>query len=297
MNTTFWGPSGWKFLHTLTFIYPENPSFSDKVKMREFMTSLYLILPCKYCRASFLKYSNSLPIDDYLESRVMLIDWLYKIHNKVNKKLRAQGFCKHSNPDESTVASIYNTILEHITNIINNESRNNNESRYTNQSNSPNKRTQEAINYICNLGSDFLGSIVFNYQGYFTNCHTSDEKVKIISVYQSFFNSIIPLICCYLSKLCKEGKNCVSRYEIKKFKIRNILTHLEPYSKLIEWFYKCNSLCSLEDIFKTQDLYESHFAKHIISSCNNPKVDKGNNTKTCRTGFRKSHAQSHTKKL
>ena len=114
MNTTFWGPSGWKFLHTLTFIYPENPSFSDKVKMREFMNSLYLILPCKYCRASFLKYSNSLPIDEHLESRNMIIEWLYKIHNKVNKKLRAQGFCKHSNPDESTVASIYNPILEHL---------------------------------------------------------------------------------------------------------------------------------------------------------------------------------------
>lgn len=280
MNTTFWGPSGWKFLHILTFIYPINPSFSDKVKMREFMSSLYLILPCKYCRASFLKYSNSLPIDDYLESRDMMIEWLYKIHNKVNKKLRAQGFCKHSNPDESTVASIYNPILEHITKIINNES------------SSPNKRTQEAINYICNLGREFLGSIVFNYQGYFTNCHTSDEKVKIISVYQSFFNSIIPLICCYLSKLCKEGKECVSRYEIKKFKIRNILTHLEPYSKLITWFYKCNSLCSLEDIFKTQDLYEKHFEKHIVSSCNNPNTD---NVKSCRN-IKKNNKNTKTKK-
>jgi hypothetical protein len=281
MNTTFWGPSGWKFLHTLTFIYPENPSFSDKVKMREFMNLLYLILPCKYCRVSFLKYSNSLPIDKHLDSRDMMIEWLYKIHNKVNKKLRTQGFCKHSNPDESIVASIYNPILEHITNIINNNGQ-------------PNKRTQEAINYICNLGSDFLGSIVFNYQGYFTNCHTSDEKVKIISVYQSFFNSIIPLICCCLSKLCKEGKECVSRYEIIKFKIRNILTHLEPYSKLITWFYKCNSLCSLEDIFKTQDLYEKHFEKHIVSSCNNPKMD---NVKSCRAGFKKSHTQTKRKKL
>ena len=280
MNTTFWGPSGWKFLHTLTYIYPENPSFSDKVKMREFMNSLYLILPCKYCRASFLKYSNSLPINEYLDSRVMMIEWLYKIHNKVNKKLRTQGFCKHSNPDESTVASIYNPILEHINNIINNESE------------QTNKRTQEAINYICNLGSDFLGSIIFNYQGYFTNCHTSDEKIKIISVYQSFFNSIIPLIYCCLAKLCKDGKECVFRYEIKKFKIRNILTHLEPYSKLIGWFYKCNSLCSLEDIFKTQDLYEKHFEKHIVSSCNNPNTD---NVKSCRN-IKKNNKNTKTKK-
>ena len=286
MNTTFWGPSGWKFLHSLTFIYPEYPSFSDKVKMREFMNSLYLILPCKYCRASFLKYSNSLPIDEYLDSRHMMIEWLYKIHNKVNKKLRAQGFCKHSNPEESTVNAIYNPIIKHITKIINSDSINNNDSR------TPNKRVQEAINYICNLGSDFLGSIIFNYQGYFTNCHTSDEKVKIISVYHTFFNSIIPLICSCLAKLSEEGKECVSRYEIKKFKIRNILTHLEPYSKLIDWFYKCDSLCTLEDIFKTHDSYEKHFEKHIVSSCNNPKMD---NIKTCRN-IKKNNNNNKTKK-
>ena len=35
MNTTFWGPSGWQFLHTLTFIYPEKPSYTDKVKMQK----------------------------------------------------------------------------------------------------------------------------------------------------------------------------------------------------------------------------------------------------------------------
>ena len=33
MNTTFWGPSGWEFLHTLTFIYPIKPTFNDKVKI------------------------------------------------------------------------------------------------------------------------------------------------------------------------------------------------------------------------------------------------------------------------
>ena len=56
MNTTFWGPSGWEFLHTLTFIYPESPSINDKVKMKNMMSLLCFILPCKYCRLSFTKY-------------------------------------------------------------------------------------------------------------------------------------------------------------------------------------------------------------------------------------------------
>jgi len=45
----------------------------------------------------------------------------------------------------------------------------------------------------------------------------------------------------------------------------------------------------MEDRFKTQDSYEKHFEKHIVSSCNNPKMD---NVKSCRAGFRKSRVKS-----
>ena len=82
----------------LTFIYPEQPSYSDKVKMQQFMKSISYILPCKYCRISFAKYSISLPIIDYLDNREKMIEWLYKIHNKVNKKLikhvSSNTYCK-----------------------------------------------------------------------------------------------------------------------------------------------------------------------------------------------------------
>ena len=288
MNTAFWGPSGWQMLHTLTFIYPETPSFSDKVKMREFMYSLSYILPCKYCRLSFTKYIKSLPIDDYLESRKLIIEWLYKIHNKINKKLRIQGFCKHANPELSSVIKYYELITENIYKIINGE----------NKSNGKNdeKIIKNVVNYICNLGSDFLGSVVFNYQGYFTNCHTGNEKVKIVSVYNTFFNSIIPIICSYIEKFCKEGKECVARYKkdiknnnVSKFNIRSILSQNEPYSKLVKWFYNCDDLCTMKDIYTTEEKYENHFKKHIVMSCNNP-ITK-NTKKTCRAGFRKAAFQ------
>ena len=284
MNTTFWGPSGWEFLHILTFIYPENPSFSDKIKIREFMNSLCFILPCKYCRLSFSKYTNSLPIDDYLDSREKMIEWLYKIHNKVNKKLRIQGFCKHSNPELSSVIKHYESRNENIYKILNN----NNKDKSKDESKDENTRIKSVINYICNFGTDFLGSIVFNYQGYFTNCHTSNEKIRIVSVYNTFFNSIIPLLCSYISKFCKDGKDCVARYRnnIPKFNIRSILCQNEPYTKLIKWFYKCDDLCTMELMYSTELQYENHFKKHIVMSCDNPDVDK--ETKSCRTGFRKT---------
>ena len=278
MNTTFWGPSGWEFLHTLTFIYPVNPSFGDKVKMREFMNSLCFILPCKYCRLSFTKYIKSLPIDEYLESRDTMIDWLYKIHNKINKKLRIQGFCKHSNPELTTVTRHYKTITQHICKLLNK-----NTEIVKTKSNNEITIIKNTINYICNLGQDFLGSIIFNYQGYFTNCHTGNEKVRIVSVYNTFFNSIIPLLCSYISKFCKDGKDCVARYKDEsytKFNIRSILMQNEPYSKLVKWFYKCDDLCSLEDTYTTEEKYETHFNKHIVMSCDNPIASKKN--KTCR---------------
>jgi len=270
MNTTFWGPSGWQFLHTLSFIYPENPSFNDKVKMQEFMNSLCFILPCKYCRLSFTKYISSLPINNYLDSRTTMIEWLYKIHNKVNNKLRKQGFCNHSNPELSEVIKHYEPIVTNIYRLLNNKTKN------------ETNRIKNTINYICMLGYEFLGSIVFNYQGYFTNCHTSNEKIRIVAVYHSFFNSIIPLLCSYISKFCKDGKDCVARYKenMPKFNIRNILMQNEPYTKLVKWFYKCDDLYNMEDTYNTEEKYENHFNKHIVMSCDNPIASKNN--KTCR---------------
>ena len=278
MNTSFWGPSGWVFLHTLTFIYPEHPTYNDKVKMQHFMNTINYILPCKYCRLSFTKYSQSLPIHDYLDTRDKMVEWLYKIHNKVNKKLRKQGFCKYDNPELSTVKENYKSVLEHIYSLCKKQKHN---------------ISEDIITYICNLGRDFLGSIVFNYQGYFSNCHSGDEKVKIISVYSAFFNSIIPLISSYVEKMDKE-MNSISEYtntkhtkhtkhtKEKTFKIRTLLTQNEAYTKLIKWFYNCKELCTLNDKFNTFENYMTYYSKNIVLTCNNPVDIKGDIIKSCR---------------
>jgi len=284
MNTTFWGPSGWEFLHTLTFIYPDKPSYNDKVKMQHFMNTINYILPCKYCRISFTKYTKSLPIDDYLESRDKMVEWLYKIHNKVNKKLRKQGFCKYENPELSLVKDKYKSILEQLYSLCQNKKNINKQ-----------KCIQDSVTYICNLGRDFLGSIVFNYQGYFSNCHSGDEKVRIVSVYHTFFNSILPLISSYIYKIqkelnnnntnCNDNTNTVSRYiynKDKQFKIRTILTQNEAYTKLIKWFYNCKELCTMNDSFKTFEDYMSYYSKNIVLTCNTPVDIKGDIIKSCR---------------
>ena len=193
--------------------------------------------------------------------------------------MRIQGFCKHSNPELSNVIKHYESITENIYKMLNGDEKSN--------------EVKNVINYICNLGSDFLGSVVFNYQGYFSNCHTGNEKVRILSVYNTFFNSIIPMILAYIAKFCKEGKDCVSRYTIPKFNIRIILSQNEPYSKLVKWFYKCDDLCTMKKMYTTEDKYENHFNKHIVMSCDNPINKNNKNHKTCRkAGFKKSSTKT-----
>jgi hypothetical protein len=196
-----------------------------------------------------------------------MIEWLYKMHNKVNKKLRAQGFCHHENPTLEHVYSLYKPHVHKIQQLMNNHKND----------------TEHAIQYICNIGYEFLGSIIFNYQGYFANCHTSEEKTKITSTYHQFFN-IIPILIKRLLNPGKYGED----YKLKatpKFNIRKILQQNEPYSQLKRWFYECRDLCTLKEEFKTYDEYEHEFQKHIVSNCNNPTAD---NIKSCRKVSRRT---------
>jgi hypothetical protein len=202
----------------------------------------------------------NLDITPALESRDLLVEWLYKMHNKVNKKLRAQGFCHHDNPTLEHVNGLYKPRITHVHRLLAGGE----------------DGTQKAIHYICELGREFLGSIVFNYQGYFANCHTSEEKSKIAVSYHRFFN-LIPML---IRRLLHPTRNYkLDPITVKKFRIRNMLQQNEPYSRLKRWFFECQELCNLEAEFKTYEEYEAEFSKHIVSSCNNPKAD---DIKSCR---------------
>ena len=93
MMTNVWGPPGWVFLHCVTLGYPYKINDKNKKHIlrkkhtKIFFTSLGYILPCKYCRDSYLKYISENPIDNHLNTRKKLAKWFYNIHNKINKKL------------------------------------------------------------------------------------------------------------------------------------------------------------------------------------------------------------------
>lgn len=104
MDTRFWGPCGWVLLHGIVNNYTEIKTINKKEKYKLFFSSLPLVLPCIYCRRSLTDYYNELPLtDDILKDKGKLCKWIYKIHNKVNEKLRSQGLNDKKDPSFNTV--------------------------------------------------------------------------------------------------------------------------------------------------------------------------------------------------
>lgn len=91
MDPSFWGRSTWKYLHTLTFAYPMNPSSEDKIKMVNYFNQLPEFLPCSDCANSFRLYLQYIPIHEYVDNTYSLVYWLYTIHFIVNKKLKKKN--------------------------------------------------------------------------------------------------------------------------------------------------------------------------------------------------------------
>ena len=107
MDTRFWGPSGWRLLHLITFTY--DPSQREDVS--RFFELLPYVLPCKFCRRSLAEYMESDPLEAALTSRKELTQWLYRIHNQVNAKLRGQGLPTAPDPSFASVKKEYEARL------------------------------------------------------------------------------------------------------------------------------------------------------------------------------------------
>ena len=84
MNPKIWGPSAWLFLHTVTFNYPNNPTEEDKRNYLTFFNSLKHIIPCPLCKEHYIENLKNIPIN--LDSKDKLIEWLFDVHNSVNKQ-------------------------------------------------------------------------------------------------------------------------------------------------------------------------------------------------------------------
>lgn len=157
MDTRFWGPSGWKLLHIVAYSYPDKPTIYDKQKYGMFYSNLKYVLPCKYCRISLTGFMEELPVEKSIDSKRQLTKWIYKVHNKVNAKLRGQGLLNDPDPTLCEVDEKYENMLK-------------------------NK---------CQLpGWDFLYSIAFNYPK--NKSEISFDKMQHYIVFFKLLGEVIP---------------------------------------------------------------------------------------------------------
>ena len=87
----FWGPHYWRTIFSMCASYPENPDSNFIRTVKEHMLSLQILLPCQSCRKSYIKYGmeidTELNNDNNYSSKENFIEFIYKLRNKINKKL------------------------------------------------------------------------------------------------------------------------------------------------------------------------------------------------------------------
>jgi len=89
MRTRAWGQPMWYSMIFIAMGYPEDsPTYQQRTMYALFFNLLGELLPCNLCRDSYKLYIEEDPVEQCLNSRRDLVFWIFKIHNKVNKKLQ-----------------------------------------------------------------------------------------------------------------------------------------------------------------------------------------------------------------
>jgi len=82
-----WGPFFWHTIHIAALGYPQEPTYSDKKAMKEFLESMQSIIPCPICRKHYVSHLAKMPISASIDSRNDVFRWTVDLHNEVNEML------------------------------------------------------------------------------------------------------------------------------------------------------------------------------------------------------------------
>jgi len=87
--TSLWGPLGWMTLHSVSMLYPEVPSQTDKEILKRYMSSFRDSITCPHCeqhfKVMFQNYTASHP--EWNSSRFQFFLFVVRAHNTVNRRL------------------------------------------------------------------------------------------------------------------------------------------------------------------------------------------------------------------
>lgn len=89
MATKFWGPLGWMTLHSISSIYPENPTQEERLLLEKFVDMFRETITCVHCKSHFTgmlnKYKQTHP--EWSSSRYDFFLFVCRAHNTVNRRL------------------------------------------------------------------------------------------------------------------------------------------------------------------------------------------------------------------
>lgn len=87
--TAIWGPLGWMTLHSVSTLYPDQPTPTEKTLMSTWLDMFRDTITCNYCRGHFTEmlatYRKQYP--SMLNSRQDFAIAAFRMHNNVNKRL------------------------------------------------------------------------------------------------------------------------------------------------------------------------------------------------------------------
>jgi hypothetical protein len=87
--TSLWGPLGWMTLHSVSLLYPEIPSQTDKEILKRYMNAFRDSITCPHCeqhfKVMFQNYTASHP--EWNSSRFQFFLFVVRAHNTVNRRL------------------------------------------------------------------------------------------------------------------------------------------------------------------------------------------------------------------
>lgn len=87
MSPAVWGPIFWTTMHIVSLGYSTNPTTKEQEGAVQFYESLQEVIPCPICRSHYKEFLTNMPVREAVKNRTTLIQWVFNIHNEVNKKL------------------------------------------------------------------------------------------------------------------------------------------------------------------------------------------------------------------
>lgn len=117
-----WGPYGWKTLHSVAILYPDEPSKQDKELMRTWLTNFTATITCPFCKEHFEQVVAAYgKTSDIFANRHNFYWFTIKAHNTANAKLNKSQIVRYADAyamfkarDETPVRQYYYTYIGQV---------------------------------------------------------------------------------------------------------------------------------------------------------------------------------------